>query len=202
LTVRWEERGSICSTIITDMRGKTCPICKKGWEVSAESFRNQFLVRQLDEWVHRTCYEGYLSMRETCMWSNLMCEPEDMIPFDWKKIPNEYGGAWGTDWYFINYLGYVPKLKVGSRKRVYHMSLHDLRREQIDAFLEKVKDENVTKGEQGNSSVYIHAWTEADAKRYLAHFWAVIRMDKPKPGSVCDQHEGKRRERLPKAQAA
>jgi len=181
------------------MRGQTCPICKKGWDVTAESFRNQYMVRMLDEWVHKTCYEGHLSMKETGMWYLLMTEPEDMIPFDWKKIPNEYGGAWGTDWYFINYLGYVPKLKVGSRKRVYHMSLHDLRREQIDTFLEKVKDENVTKGEQDSNSVYIHAWTEADAKRYLTHFWAVIRMDKPKPESICAQHEEKRLARLQKA---
>lgn len=185
LIVSWEEHGGTCSTMCADVREKVCPICGKGWEVSAESFRNQYLERITDEWCHKTCYVGHLAMAEMEMWSNLLCYPEvrtDFIPHDMKKIPNEYGGAWKTPWYKITLLGYLTTIKVGTRKRVYAMSLHDLRSEQAEAFMALVAGEDVTKGNEG-TSVYIHAWNKAKATEYLRHFVTVIRMDRPTPGS-------------------
>lgn len=189
LIVCWEERGMSHSTMCADMREKTCPICGRGWEVTAESFRNQMLCQTTDEFCHRTCFYGHLAMVEAEMWYELLTDyrpgKDDsyFIPFNWKKIPNEYGGGAKTPWYKVEFMGYLPTLKLGGRKRVYHMSLHDLRKEQVDKFLELVKDQEVTKGSEGGNSVYIHAWTKADAKLFLSYFATVIRMDAPAPGS-------------------
>jgi hypothetical protein len=189
LIVRWEEHGSTLSTMCADMREKTCPICGKGWEVSAESFRNQLLCNVTDEFCHRTCYYGHIAMKEAEMWHELLTDYRPgradsyFIPFNWKKIPNEYGGGARNPWHKVEFLGYVPTLKLGGRKRVYHMSMHDLRQEQVDKFLELVKGEDVTKGSEGCNSVYIHAWSKEDAKKYLGYFATVIKMDRPKEGS-------------------
>lgn len=188
LIASWEERGGICSTMVPDMREKICPICGKGWEVSAKSFLDQTLCQTIDEFCHRICYQGHAALVEAEMWHGLLCDyrpgnpVNNFIPFNWKKIPNEYGGAWNTAWYKVTFLGYVPFLKLGTRKRVYYMGLFDLRQEQIDAFLELVKDVPDTKGSEDNG-VYIHAWNREQAKTYLGYFATVVRMDPPKPGS-------------------
>lgn len=125
LIVRWNDNGSTCSTICKDVRGITCSLCGKGWDVTAESFRNQYLCRTTEEWCHYTCFVGHLGMAEAEMWYSLLCYPkkkETFIPFDWNKIPNEYGGDFKTPWYLVKFDGYFPKLKLGRRKHVYSMS--------------------------------------------------------------------------------
>lgn len=201
LIVCWEERGMKHSTCCADVREKICPLCGKGWEVSAESFRNQMLCNTTDEFCHRTCFYGHVAMNEAEMWHELLCDYRPgkkdsyFIPFNWKKIPNEYGGGRDNPWYKVEFLGYVPTLKLGTRKRVYHMSLHDLREEQLEKFMELVKGEDVTKGKEG-SHVYIHAWSKEKAKEYLRHFATVVRMDPPAPGSRAAEllEQDKRRE--------
>lgn len=204
LNVCWEEHGGTCSTIIADMRDKKCAICGREWELKAEEFRKQTRLEASDEWCHSDCYDGYVTLKEGHMWHNALCYPENQehsIPFNWKKIPNEYRGAYNTPWYKFTFLGYVPTIKVGSRKRVYFMGLYDLRQEQVDAFLELVKDEKATKGSEG-SSVYIHAWDEKAAKKHLIDFITIVKMDKPRPGSRAAELEAQKAEKTEPAKMA
>lgn len=195
LWVEWPDPtgGGTCSTIISDMRERTCTICGREWELTAESFRNQFREHTMGEWCHKTCYVGYLTLDEAIFWSkaiedimvankvhNLPREALVNWACDLSKIPNEYGGAWNTPWYRLKFKGYVPWIKMGTRKRVYCMSLHDLTEAQTEMFrglIEHVKD---TK-EIGSSHVLIHAWTRDQAKDYLGYFFKVIASDAPKP---------------------
>lgn len=176
-----EDRG-YAGSIMPDVREKKCAICGQGWECTSESLRNQYFTRVTDEFVHETCYVGYLAMEEAGMFYHALCEARGqlVIVWHWKKIPNEYRGSWNTPWYRVRFEGYVPYLKIGSRKRVYHMSMHDLRSDQVAAFEKLVEREESTKGaESDRRSVYIHAWTREDVRRYLEIFYKMLTMDQP-----------------------
>lgn len=187
--IAWYEGDSLCSTFSHDLRDKKCAICGQGWELSGEAYRNHVetgMFRGHDSnHAHRTCWEGHLGLQEADMWHRLLCHPEnrdDFLKFQWQPIPNEYRGAWNTPWYRINFLEYVPWLKLGSRKRVYHMGIHDLRPEQIEMFKSLFKDVDSTK-EAGSSEAFVHAWTEKEAIKYLSHFAKIIMMDPPRPNT-------------------
>lgn len=166
------ERGTV-GTMIADMRDKKCGLCAQPWEMTAEGFSNQQYVRSVGEWVHETCWVGYLGMKESFMWYELLCARK--TTWEWTKIPNEYGGAYNTPWFKVTFTGYVPWMKIGSRKRVFHMSLHDLSARQCAEFT-RFEKENVTKHCDGRS-IMIHAWAEADAANYLKEFVEIVQTE-------------------------
>jgi hypothetical protein len=181
LNVSWQQGDATYSTIIADMRGKKCFICGREWELTAEAFRRQYLDRTTNEWCHTSCFEGYVATTEAHMWYDALCKArgEARIAWSWEKIRNEYSAAWNTPWYLVKFKSYLPKVKLGTRKRVYHMSMHDLHPSQVELFLPLVEKEDVTKGTEGRSSIYIHAWTEAKALEYLRHFYTILQAVKP-----------------------
>jgi hypothetical protein len=187
------ENGSTVMQHITDLRMHTCAICGKPWEVTAKAMLNQ--QRVLETWVHRTCYLGYLGIKEANFWSQALCEvrpavrAEDplgtLIFFDWERIPNQYGGGYDTPWYIVRFSvrrkGYKDRrftswLKVGSRRRVYQMSMHDLTAKQVNAWKIAVEKEEVTKT-ASTSEVMIHAHGEEAAKRYLKIVYDLLDID-------------------------
>ena len=183
-------------TMVPDLRGKTCPICGRGWELDGASFWENARLEATGRHVHTRCMNGYLSAEEASFWSGTLCDiSPDRPPFDGLKvIPNEYRGSWDTDWYLVDTfetrsgLGgadwdaprkpYKAKLKVGSRKRVYHMELFDLSPEQVTFLKGALGREEVTQYHEASSFI-IHAWTRAKAKEYLAAFVKAILMEKP-----------------------
>lgn len=181
LNVQWDQDGSTCSTFIADMRGKKCGLCGQEWRVTAESFRNQMKINTTEEWCHRTCMAGHVALNEADLFYRALCDArgEASIAWQWTKVPNEYGGAWNTPWYVVRFKGYLPKVKIGCRKRVYALSMFDLRPEQVAMFLPLVKNEDVTKGTENHSSIYIHAWTTEKVLEYLRHFYAILQTDSP-----------------------
>lgn len=181
LQVCWMEGDALYSTIISDVRGKTCPICGRGWELSAPAFRDQHFNRVVEQFTHRRCEQGAVAMTEASMWYRLLCEPEHHPAWSWVPIPNEYRAAWNNTWYRVSFKGYVPSLKLGTRKNVYHLSLHDL----TDAQMEQASlfaEEKATHWAEDHV-IGIHAWTEAEARRHIAKFYAILKMDQPIPDS-------------------
>lgn len=172
----WMDGDSTCSTIVSDMRGKTCMICGREWELSAKDFLNQYFDRTIEQNVHKRCAEGVVAMREADMWHDLLCELK--MEWSWKLIPNEYGGAWNTPWYLVTFKGYLPKLKVGTRKRVYNLDLLDCTDAQVKLGEELLKDESSTKWAR-EFRVGVHAWGKEEVKKHLAMFAKILTLDKP-----------------------
>lgn len=184
------------ATIVPDMRGKTCAICGKGWLVEAEEFLNQIHLDTIEDFAHKTCFVGHQMLTEATMWYGMLCariSQECKIPWTWKKIPNEYRGAWNTPWYLIEFKGYVPKLKLGSRKRVWHMSLHDVTRQQKEKLEELFQPVTDTKWfTTSPEGCGVHAWTEEQARKYLDLFAWALKMDRPvdrEPGCIITDME-------------
>jgi hypothetical protein len=182
LVVGWEENGTTVSTIISDMRGKTCAICGRPWEVTAESFRNQYWDQSLNLWMHKTCFLGQIGVSQAVRFMDVICSVRDRqwygLGFEMAQIPNEYGAAWNTPWWRVNFRDFIPWMKIGARKRVFHMSLHDLTKEQVELFNSRVVTEDVTKGSD-LSSVYIHAGNYDKVSQYFCIFLEVLALDKP-----------------------
>jgi hypothetical protein len=181
LWASWQEDGSTVSTIVPDLREAKCVICEKGWELTGVDFRHHTELRMTGEVAHSRCYVGYLTLQEAQMWYNLLCDGDRetlFIPWDWKKIPNEYRGAYDTPWYLVKFKGYVPRLKLGTRKRVYNLELLDLRPEQVKKGEELFAKVDDTKWAR-NGEVGVHAWTREQAKQYIDWFRTIVRIDKP-----------------------
>jgi hypothetical protein len=186
LWASWPDGEAICSAIVPDLREAKCCICQQGWELTGTDFRHHIRIHETDELAHTRCFVGHMALTEANMWYVILCDgnreksPCGFIPWDWKKILNEYGGAWNTPWYQVSFKGYVPKLKLGSRRRVWNMALYDLREEQVkkgEELFAQVKDTkwaDVYKNEVG-----VHAWTKEQAKQYIDWFRQIVRMDKP-----------------------
>lgn len=186
LQVVWEEEPGrrISSPCFHDVRGKTCPICGLGWVLSSAGFRDQYLERATNRLVHERCWVGHLELTEAAMWYTLLCDcrpKEPLITWEWLPIPNEYGGGWKTSWYRVFVGNGSCEMKLGRRKRVWHMSLHGVTWAQCDLAAELLKDENVTKwinpprippGDCGEAG--IHAWTREKAREYMTVFYKVI----------------------------
>lgn len=170
-----QDGDSTRQTPAPDVRDLTCPICRRPWEMTGAGFADQIHNRITEELMHETCYVGHLALSEAEMWYNVVCDTrgENRIPLAIKKIPNEYGGAWPTPWYRVTFEGRLPYVKLGSRKRVYHMSLHDLTHGQVAMFRELFADESSTKWDN-RTDVGIHAWREADARKYMERFYQIL----------------------------
>ncbi len=113
------------------------------------------------------------------MWQELLIAT-GFVPFDMKVIPNEYGGAWNLAWYEISFRGFVPKMKLGTRKNVYHLSMHDLSDKQVkmaSGLFKEVKSTNWATTAQHEAGV--HAWDKEAAKEHLSCFRRVLTLDKP-----------------------
>lgn len=191
--VSWEkieepgQETRMIGTHIADVRGKTCSICGQVWQLTGPGLRNQLRLDHMEAWAHKTCYVGHLAVTESAMLyrilSNATMAHYEMAAIGWRtaRIKNEYGGAWNTPWHQISFVRY-PKdhakrrdehsgqatafcLKFGPRKRVYHMSLHN---PGFDfSKYHPITEDDVTK-EVRSGWLLVHAYTEADAQKYLS----------------------------------
>lgn len=197
----WEGPHKVGS-IYHDVREKICCVCGHGWEVSGDSLRDQYFWDGRAEWSHQTCLIRYLALQEFDFWRNSLVDAGFMFgPIDNRRyiaeggasiqaIPNEYLGPkdpWGAGqpWYRVRLLKRVNEeksengplgrtLKLGSRKRVYHMEIEE-GGSPYDA--EKAKQlfapEDVTK-RLGENGMMVHAWGRDKAREYLRHFAEIL----------------------------
>lgn len=165
----WRQEGKDkVGTIIGDPRGSICPICGRGWETTTESMADQYYHRAREKWLHETCFNRYLSFREYMFWHDLICAAR--IRFEGlMEITNEYGAAWNNPWYTGKLLDAPARLKLGTRKRVFHMEIMSDEPYCNPVAFDEFAKEDVTKGKTP-TGFYIHAWTEAKALEYMKIF--------------------------------
>jgi hypothetical protein len=189
----WEVEGETRrGHIIADVREKICRVCNRGWETTAKGLGDQYYWQTREEWAHASCFVRYLALREYSFWHDALC---GVFRFERPaEIPNEYGGAWNTPWYRVTLLDVPRTLKLGHRKRVYHMEIEpegryappadDTPEAAAKRFAARARTnlshatklfeaEEVTK-EVGADMVLVHAWTEEKAREYLKHFAQVL----------------------------
>lgn len=199
----WHYEGtSKVGSTYHDVREKICCVCGRGWELTGESLRDQYFWDNRAEWSHKSCLIRYLALQAYEFWCGALVEAGFMYgPLDNPKyiaqggpalesLPNQYWGPndpWGAGqpWYRARLLKRVDveksengplgrTLKLGARKRVYHMEI-----EKGDGpyDYEKAKalfaPEDVTK-EIRSDTLYIHAWGKEKAREYLRHFAEIL----------------------------
>lgn len=196
-----EKSGSRCGTIIADVRGRVCPICNHGWEITAESLGDQHYMMSRAEWAHQSCLIRYMALQDFDFWVGALVDagfifgkipnPEsrsERAP-SLEAIPNEYWGPqdpWGAGqpWYRAHLLkkmedGYTNTahgriLKLGARKRVYVLEVESGEGSYDRAMAEKLfASEDVTK-EIRSDRIMVHAWGRDKAKEYLKHFAEIL----------------------------
>lgn len=161
--------GRTTSTVIHDPRGRTCPICGKGWDLTVEGLRDQWIRHSYTGLLvtHYRCMEGYYSLKEReFVWDILGARKwhvDTDLGIEVDEIPNEYGAAWNTPWFRIRFTKVLPgvDLVIGSRKRVWEIGVRNLNTERIDDLVltfaaAKVTD---TTGHDG-PNWYVHAWNK------------------------------------------
>ena len=165
----WRDGNLTCSTFTPDLRDITCVLCGKDWELSGPGYANHYYHNARERSVHQSCFIRHLAFNEYLMWREALIDAK--IRFEkMDEIPNEYGGAWNTPWYTIAPMECKQAIiKVGSRKRVYHVELILTSLVPYQEALSVLDKEDVTKA-QSSSSYMIHAWTEGKAKEYIKVF--------------------------------
>lgn len=187
---------------IADVRNKVCPVCRRGWDLTAESFEDQFYWSGREEFAHLSCYIRFRALAQFEFWSNALVEVGfifgrgDHEP-GLEEIPNEYWrptDPWGagSPWYRVHLLkkdeerNNVPfgrTLKLGFRKHVYALLIEpgfapcDL--EFAKRLFEK---ESVTKSFE-DDRVMIHAHGRDKAKEYLGRFAEILGVASRRPAT-------------------
>lgn len=184
-------------TIIADVREKTCVVCRRGWEATAESLGDQHYWTSRAEWAHESCYIRYLALGEFEFWVNALVgagfifglEKDERHPLpSIEAIPNGYWGQkdpWGAGqpWYRAHLLTKLENgknvplgrtLKLGTRKRVYHLEIEPGDGRYDAAAAQRLfADEDVTKM-IGDGGLTVHAWGGDKAREYLKHFSEIL----------------------------
>jgi hypothetical protein len=186
-------------TIIADVREKVCCVCRRGWELKAESLGDQYFWSSRAEWSHESCYIRHLALDEFDFWCSALVgarfifgaiDNPRMIGEGpaLESLPNGYWGQkdpWGAGmpWYRARLLKKNEKgdntalgrtLKLGMRKRVHHLEI-EVGFGPYDRVLadELFKSENVTK-QIDEDRMMVHAWGRDKAREYLKHFTQIL----------------------------
>lgn len=182
-----ESDGTIVSTMISDVRGKECRICQRGWDLTADHMLDQ---ARLNHWmVHRKCLEGYDAVQSFYEIQRAFIAAGYL--FRMEEIPSQY--PYSPPWQEIiilqNDTDRTPvagvKVVVGRRKRVWEIQAHG-----FGDLASQFEDVDDTKGYATDPSVpqhyYIHAWTVNQLIRYLERIRMTIPLDTSRHGWVSD----------------
>lgn len=201
----WKVEGDRRSGgIYHDVREKVCCVCRRGWEKTADSLRDQYFWDRRAEWAHKSCLIRFEALREYEFWCNALVEagfifgPSDnptMIAQDGaalESIPNGYwpnSDPWGVGqpWYRARLLKKLEDdytnaphgrtLRFGSRKRVYHLEIEPgTGPYDMERAMALFANEAVTK-EIRPDRLMVHAWGNEKAREYLKHFATVLGAD-------------------------
>jgi hypothetical protein len=151
---------------IGDPRGHKCLLCGSEWENTVTSFLNQYYLRDRKSWVHESCFINHMSLNHYELVHSALVDAH--VRFDgFQPIPNEYGGAWNTDWFHTNLLDHKVSMKFGRRKRVYviHFS-GQFELEPVEKLEEFFNKEKVTCDFDENT-VMVHAWNDEKVYEYV-----------------------------------
>ena len=124
--IKWREGEFTYGSHFHDVREKICPICNHGWELTAQSLRDQTFLDHRAEHAHQSCEIRYAALQEYDFWYRSLVDvgfmfgPIDNIKYiaeggpAIESIPNEYwpkNDIWGklTPWYRVRLLKRLPK---------------------------------------------------------------------------------------------
>lgn len=138
-----------------------CEECGAGWTLDNCDDAVNRQVNRKREIFHHLCLALNIE-RDAAGYYGEIFKDAGLGEINTDRIPNEYWKDEGPPWFILR----TPKgnLKVGHRKRVFHVEWTDL----LPAVKDKLDtnvlfpDENVTKGQR-----YIHAWGREKAVEYL-----------------------------------
>jgi len=186
-------------SIYCDVREKVCCVCRRGWEATADSLRDQYFWSRRAEWAHQSCLIRFEALQEYEFWCNALVDAGFIFGSvdnpkmigegaSLESLPNGYwpkGDPWSEQpWYRVRLLKKLDDdytnaphgrtLLLGSRKRVYHLEI-----ESGTGSYDMAKaaalfaSEDVTK-EIRADRLMIHAWGRDKAREYLKHFATVL----------------------------
>lgn len=184
------------SVFVSDVRDKTCVLCGRGWELNGPSFSDQQAIRVMNKHAHQSCLVRHEAYEE--FWTVYRSMVDARIRFEGpKEIDNRYWGKISPysnkPWYELTLLDYPVKFTIGARKRVWSIGVG-----RIDggilpnmALEAAFKDENVTK-DFCPTSMLVHAWGDADLKKYVKMIAEVCGYNKPVSGQASLEKAGAR----------
>lgn len=209
--IKWQDREYTCGSIFHDVREKICCICNHGWEPTSASLRDQDFLDNRAEYAHKSCVIRYTALQEFDFWYRAILDAPFMFgPLNNPKhiaeggaalesIPNGYlpkGDPWGDGcpWYRVRLLKRVDEeksqngplgrtLKLGARKRVYHLEIEDGPGEYDEKlahelFADVIK-ERITH-DIGPKGMMVHAWGRDKAREYLKRFKEILKAKHPR----------------------
>jgi len=195
-SVGFDERGQllhekqegyyISTHHISDVRGKTCALCGRGWELNGPAFSDQRYVQTQEKWVHETCLMRNRAWDEFYSVQGAFSAAR-MPHYGLKEIPNQY---WRNDrlYSMIPWYSIAPKEKaglgimfvVGHRKNVW--SIEVMAESGLAVIPERLskafENEDVTK-EFGPAKGLIHAWGDQKMKDYIKVMVDVLGLARP-----------------------
>lgn len=170
-----------------DLRGESCVICGKPWELSAASWEDHYDWRRYDEHAHLSCVVKYFAMKDRDQFFDHFAATD--VAFRFEPISNQYIHPRGPNdhwakrhWYRFWLVNYPVQFVVGLRKRVVSIAVTpqgpslklDWHEKARDAF----ENEDVTKT-FGPNEVLLHAWTREKEREYITTLCKLIAESEP-----------------------
>ncbi len=111
---------------LADVRHETCSICNHGWDLTAESLRDQCFWRLIDKHVHESCLVRFTGLCERGEFFDAVCSAKvrfaGLVPVKQGYWPDAYEDS-KKPWYEAKLLDFPAKFTLGWRKRVIEVSL-------------------------------------------------------------------------------
>ena len=174
-----DSEGYTTGRPIRDVRGCTCYICGKGWELTTEALLDQTTI-DYKMTAHASCLFGYRKVAEYYLLQNALIEAGYL--FQMTEMEPQYPHS--TPWQTITILSAGKdradtgrRLSLGRRKRVWEIRF-DGSYEQVKRIELLFNDVDDTKGISvagiENTHFYVHAWTKEQLVDYLRRFRETI----------------------------
>jgi hypothetical protein len=206
--IKWQDGEYTCGSTFHDVREQVCCICGHGWELTGKSLRDQDFLRHRAQHAHLSCVIRYEALQEYDFWYRAVLDAGFMFgPMDnpryiaeggpsFESIPNGYwpkGDPWGQGkpWYRVRLQKRIDEekslngplgrtLKLGARKRVYHLEIepgpgdYDQKLAQKLLGNEKVYGDVKVTMDIRSDGMMIHAHGQEKAREYLKHFAEIL----------------------------
>lgn len=160
---------------IDDVRGKICPICERGWQVTSEALKDQWSWRLFPEgtMVHLSCLIRHQGICERQAVTRAL---SGVVRFELHPSENRYWpreDPWSRKpWYTVGLRALEEAyFLIGMRKRVWHIELRPSPGELgsftwADEARKAFVGEEVTKAFT-KEKIYVHAWNDENLRRYV-----------------------------------
>jgi hypothetical protein len=171
------EPGFHVTRFVRDVRGHTCVLCGRGWEMNGPSFGDQCVVRHMEKLAHSSCMDRHQIFEEFFTVHRALCTA--ILFSGMREVPNAYWAgkkpSYQADAIVETGREIVAQFTVGMRKRVWEVSVTVKSDEPfpLEELMLAFEGEKVTKS-FGENSVLIHAWDETKLAEYLKNIATLV----------------------------